>query len=126
MPPPFSLSKEKLFEELKTSDSGLSSAEVKLRLEKYGPNRLTEKKKVSPLSIFISQFKNTLTLILLGSVGLVLFIYFFGDHDQSDLIEAGLILAIVIMIAVLGFAQEYKAEKALESLKKLLKEVACV
>ncbi len=117
---PHSLSQEKILEEFHTSESGLSSEEVKKRLESYGPNKLTEKKRISALSMFLGQFKNTLTLILLGAVVLVLFIYYFGDKDQSDLIEAGLILSIVLMITVLGFIQEYKAEKALESLKKLL------
>lgn len=116
----FAISDKDVLEKLEVTDAGLSENEVKKRLEQYGPNRLTEKKKVSPLSLFINQFKNSLTLILLGSVVLVLFVYFFGEQDTSDLIEAGLILSIVIMIAVLGFIQEYKAEKALESLKKLL------
>lgn len=117
---PHSFSKDEILKKLQTSESGLSSAEVKTRLEKYGKNTLTQKKKTSALSIFVSQFKNVLTLILLGAVGLVLFIYYFGERDTSDLIEAGLILAIVLMITFLGFIQEYKAEKALESLKKLL------
>lgn len=117
---PHALNKEKVLQELQVTTAGLSSAEVKKRIEQYGQNKMTEKKKVSALSMFLSQFKNTLTLILLGAVVLVLFIYYFGERDQSDLIEAGLILAIVLMITVLGFIQEYKAEKALESLKKLL------
>ena len=117
---PHSLSIKDLLRELQTSESGLSTADVRKRLDEYGQNVLTQKKKTSALSILISQFKNTLTLILLGAVGLVLFIYYFGERDTSDLIEAGLILAIVLMITFFGFIQEYKAEKALESLKKLL------
>lgn len=116
----FSQTPEQLFSLLKTNLSGLSEQEAAKRLTIYGQNRLTEKKKISPLKIFIEQFTNTLTLILIGSAFLILFIYFFGEHDRSDLLEAGLILAIVVMIAVLGFLQEYKAEKAIESLKKLL------
>lgn len=115
-----SLSKESLLKQLETTENGLTNPEIKKRLDEYGRNVLTQKKKTSAISILISQFKNTLTLILLGAVGLVLFIYYFGERDTSDLIEAGLILAIVIMITFLGFIQEYKAEKALESLKKLL------
>ncbi len=68
----------------------------------------------------MEQFKNTLTLILIGSALVIVFIYYFGGKDPSDLIEAGLILAIVLMITVLGFFQEFKAERAIESLKKLL------
>ncbi len=116
----FSQTKDQLFQALQTSAQGLTSAEATKRLEEYGPNVLTAKKKISSWSIFFEQFKNTLTLILIGSAFLILFIYFFGEKDPTDLIEAGLIFAIVIMIAVLGFFQEFKAEKAVEALKKML------
>lgn len=117
----YKLSKEELFSKLGTSEKGLAEAEVQKRLERYGQNKLTAKRKVSPLEIFITQFKNNLILILIGAAFLVFFVYFFGsERDQSDLIEGGLILAIVLMITVLGFVQEYKAEKAVEALKKML------
>lgn len=116
----YQLKKEDLLQKLNTNENGLSNVEAENRLKTYGLNRLTAKKKVSALSIFLSQFKNTLTIILIVAALLILFIYFFGEHDKSDLIEAGLILAIIILIAVLGFIQEYKAEKSIESLKKLL------
>lgn len=105
---------------LQTQPAGLTDEEVKKRQLEYGLNKLTAKKKISALKIFLSQFNNTLTLILLGSVGVILFIYFFGEHETSDLVEAGLIVAITLMITILGFIQEFKAEKAVESLKKLL------
>lgn len=118
--PIYSLSKESVFRRFQTSDKGLDSLEVKKRLDHYGPNKLTEKKAVSPLEIFAGQFKNLLIIILLISALLTFLVYFFGGREQSDLIEGGLILAIVIMIVVLGFIQEYRAEKAIEALKKLL------
>jgi P-type Ca2+ transporter type 2C len=116
----YQLKKDELFQKLEASDTGLTSEEAESRLKKFGFNRLSAKKKISAFSIFVSQFKNTLTIILMISALLILFIYFFGGRDQSDLIEAGLILAIILLIAVLGFIQEYKAEKSIESLKKLL------
>jgi len=116
----YSLSKEAVFKQQNSKPEGLTSQEVKERLARYGANKLSEKKKISPFEIFIGQFKNLLILILLASAGLTFLVYFFGERDSSDLIEGGLILAIVIMIAVLGFIQEYRAEKAIEALKKLL------
>ncbi|HUQ84921.1 MAG TPA: cation-translocating P-type ATPase [Candidatus Limnocylindrales bacterium] len=116
----YSLTKEKVFDLFQTSDKGLSESQASSALGKFGPNKLTAKKRISALSMYLGQFKNTLTLILIGSAFLILFIYFFGEHDSSDLVEAGLILGIVLMISILGFVQEFKAEKAIESLKKLL------
>lgn len=116
----YSLSQQEIFEKLNTSEKGLSQSEAQDRLQQYGKNQLTAKKKISPLAIFLEQFKNSLILILIGAALLVFVVYYFGERDSSDLIEGGLILAIVLMITALGFIQEYKAEKAVEALKKLL------
>lgn len=118
--PYYSLLEAQIFQKLQTSRKGLTDEEVSKKLAEFGPNALTEKKKISPLSIYLNQFKNTLTIILIGAALLILFIYFFGERDSADLIESGLILAIIFMITILGFIQEFKAEKAVESLKKLL------
>jgi len=116
----YSLDQDKIFSLLNTNKKGLTESEVLKRLNKYGPNALTAKKKISAFQIYLGQFKNTLTLILIAAAILILFIYFFGERDSSDLIESGLILSIILMITILGFIQEFKAEKAVESLKKLL------
>lgn len=113
-------STDEVLKALETQESGLSNEEVARRLKKFGPNELTSKKKVFALSIFISQFKNSLILILIGAAVAILFVYYFSSRETADLIEASLIFSIVIMMTVLGFIQEYKAEKAIESLKKLL------
>lgn len=105
---------------LGTSLQGLTIDEAKKRYEKYGPNELSQREKLSPLKIYLEQFKNTLILVLLAAAGLIFFVYFFGERAQSDLIESILIVSIIFMITLLGFFQEYKAEKAVESLKKLL------
>lgn len=118
--PVYSLSSQAVLEKFESKGTGLSDEQAAKKLQTYGPNVLTTKTKISPLKIYLSQFKNTLTLILLASTLAILFVYQFGGHDRSDLIEAGLILAIVFMITFLGFIQEFKAEKAIESLKKLL------
>jgi Ca2+-transporting ATPase len=92
--------------------SGLSSEEVTRRLEKYGYNELKKGEKVSPLTIFINQFKNILIIILLLATVL--------SGVIGEIFDAVLILVIVIFCAVLGFLQEYKAEQAIEALKKML------
>ena len=91
---------------------GLTSPEVGKRLVEYGPNELRKEEKASPFSLFIRQFKNLLILILLAATALSLLV--------GEWVDALMIAAIVLLSAVLGFVQEYKAEQALEALKKML------
>jgi len=91
--------------------TGLSSTEVKKRLNEIGPNQLEEKKGRTPLKMLLEQFKNVLVLILLISA-LVSFIL--GEVSDSIMIAA-----ILILNATLGVVQEYKAEKSLAALKKM-------
>ena len=116
----FQLTEAEVLKKLNTQKTGLTEADAAKRLEEYGPNELTAKKKISALSIYLSQFKNSLIIILIGATILILFIYFLGEKDPQDLIEAGLISSIILLITFLGFFQEYKAEKSIEALKKLL------
>ena len=122
----YSESPEEVLSSLKTSAIGLTSQEAETRLKQYGSNKLIVKNTVSALGIFFRQFQNPLTIILIIATALILFIYFAGERDQADLIEAGLIFAIILLIAVLGFIQEYKAEKAVEALRKLMAFTAIV
>ncbi len=91
---------------------GLTEDEAKKRLEKYGSNELKKEEGVSPLTLFINQFKNYLIIILLVATVL--------SAAVGEVVDAILILVIVIFCAVLGFVQEYRAERALEALKKML------
>ena len=90
---------------------GLSPEEVGARLEKYGPNQLKEKKEINPLDIFIDQFKDFIIWVLIGAALVSGFL--------QEWIDAFAIVAIVIVNAMLGFIQEYRAEKSLAALKKL-------
>jgi P-type Ca2+ transporter type 2C len=92
--------------------SGLTSAEVAGRLAQSGPNELRKEEKTSPWSLFLGQFKNLLILILLAATVLSLLV--------GEWVDAVMIAVIVFLSAVLGFVQEYKAEQALEALKKML------
>lgn len=98
-------------DDLDSSVNGLSSKEAQSRQQKYGFNLLEAKENVNPLKIFLSQFSSPLIGMLLFALAVSLFLKGFVDA-----IIIGLILA---MNSILGFVQEYKAEKALEALKKL-------
>ena len=91
---------------------GLTEDEVKRRLEKYGYNELKKEEKISPLTLFINQFKNILIIILLIAIVL--------SWIVGEKVDAAIIAVIVVFCAVLGFIQEYRAERALEALKKML------
>jgi len=91
---------------------GLSDGEVARRLAAYGPNELRKEERVSPWTIFLGQFKNILIIILLIATVL--------SAAVGEIFDAALIFVIVLFCAVLGFFQEYRAEKALEALKKML------
>jgi len=90
---------------------GLSAGEARHRLDKYGPNQLKEKKGRSPFSIFLDQFKDFIIWVLIGAA--------FISGFLQEWVDAVAIIAIVILNAILGFIQEYRAEKALAALKKL-------
>ena len=91
---------------------GLTEAAVHARREKHGTNELAKEEKVSPWVLLASQFKNTLIVILLVATVL--------SAALGEVVDAGIILVIVIFCAVLGFVQEYKAERALDALKRML------
>lgn len=96
---------------LTTSKEGLRSLEAHRRLVKDGRNEIQKKKPVSPWMIFLSQFRNTMIYVLLGVTLVALLL--------REYIDSGVILVILVFIAVLGFFQEYKAERSIEALKKL-------
>ncbi|NPA49675.1 MAG: cation-translocating P-type ATPase [Thermodesulfobacteria bacterium] len=116
--PPHSLPPEEIYSILSTSPEGLTNAEARRRLEEFGPNELEEEASRSPLKIFLSQFANVLTFILLVAAAVS-----FGVGDQ---IEALVILLIVFACALLGFLQEWKADKALLALKQMAAPEAVV
>lgn len=96
---------------LETSPEGLTHAQITERLEKFGLNELQEKKKTPPWMIFLSQFKDFMILVLAAAAiisGVI--------GDTTDTI---IIFIIIILNAIVGFIQEFRAEKALEALKKM-------
>lgn len=91
--------------------NGLSDEEVMLRLDKYGPNQLKEEKGQSPWFIFLGQFRDFIIWVLIAAA---LVSGFLGEW-----VDTLAIIAIVILNSIMGFVQEYRAEKALAALKKL-------
>ena len=99
--------------QLKTDlQAGLGSGEVSERLEKYGPNRLPTAGKRSPLMRFFMQINNVLIYVLLAAA--------VGKLLLGEWLDASVILGVVIVNALLGFIQEGKAEKALDSIRNML------
>lgn len=114
----YAISVKEIFETLGSKEEGLSEEEARRRLEIYGPNKLEEEEKISPLRIFINQFLNPLTALLLFATILSIVI--------GEILDALVIVFLVFAGAVLGFYQEYRAERALEALKKMSSPQATV
>ncbi|THU39708.1 calcium-translocating P-type ATPase, PMCA-type [Niastella caeni] len=102
---------EDVFKELQSNRDGLSTDEVAKRIQQYGPNQLQEKKKKPVWLVFLMQFKDVMILILMVAAVISAIV-----GDVKDMI---VILFIIIINAIVGFVQEYRAEKAIEALKKM-------
>ena len=92
--------------------TGLGDEEAARRLGKYGPNELTHEEKASAWKLLLGQFKNVLVVILIVATLLSALV---GEY-----VDAAIILAIIVFCALLGFVQEYRAERALDALKNML------
>jgi len=99
-------------------DSGLASTEAEARLAKFGKNRLEISKKITIWHRLLNQFKELMIIILIVASILAFF--------MGETIDASIILFIVILNAIIGVFQEYKAEKAVEALKKIMSLQATV
>ena len=115
----YQLSVEQIFKALETNGShGLSQEKAQKCLAQFGPNELVEKEKISPWAIFLEQFKSFLIIILLIATVL--------SAVVGEVADAILIGVIVLFAAGLGFVQEYRAERAMEALKKMAAPAASV
>lgn len=109
---------DRVLAELETSERGLTEAEAQKRRSVYGENKLDEPKKQSVLIKFLLQFTNVMVIVLIAAA-IVSAVIAVVEKQYSDFIDVAIILAIVILNAVIGTVQECKAEKAMESLKKM-------
>ncbi|MDP7239693.1 MAG: cation-translocating P-type ATPase, partial [Dehalococcoidia bacterium] len=103
---------------LDTQLQGLTTIEAQERLARLGPNALQAKKRQPPVILFLEQFKSFLIIILLFAV--------VASAILGNTLEAALILVIVVFAAGLGFAQEYRAERAIEALARMAAPSATV
>src|SRR6516164_9457355 len=107
------ISADEVMKRLATNgEKGLDATEASTRLQKYGLNRLPEGKKRGPLMRFLAQFNNVLVYVLLGAG--------FTKLMLSLWVDAAIIFGVVILNSLLGFIQEGKAEKALDSIRNML------
>ncbi|MBK6265577.1 HAD-IC family P-type ATPase [Marivirga sp. S37H4] len=109
---------DEAIEKVSGKKEGLSSDEAKKRQEEFGENKLPEKGGTNAFKLFIKQFKDFLILILFIAAGVA----FWADQ----MADVYIILAVILFNAIMGFTQEYKAEKAIEAIKSLQQKFAIV
>ena len=102
----------------KTSKDGLNESEVLKRQEKYGPNELEEQKVKGPLFLLLEQFIDVLIALLIIAA--------IAAYAVGDVIDAGVIVLAILLNVIMGFIQEYRSQKAVETLKTLITKHAIV
>jgi len=107
-----SITSKEVIEKFNSSINGLTNNQIQERLAKYGQNKLIKTKHFDALKVFFEQFKSFLIIILLIAAGIAFFM-----KSKMDALAIGV---IVVLNAGIGFFQEYKAEKAIEGLKKMM------
>ena len=110
---------KEVFHRLRTEGTGLRQKEAEARLLKYGANEIQVGKKISPFRIFAEQFKSLLVIILIMAAILSYLIGIFPGQEER-VVDSLLILLIVLANGIFGFLQNYKAEKSIEALRRLV------
>lgn len=101
--------------QLNTSLSGLTEQEAERRREKYGSNELKETRRQTPLRILVGQFTSNFIIYVLMAAGIISYI-------AHEIMNFYVILAIIVFVVFLGFVQEYRAERALQALKTIVRQ----
>ncbi|KAG7088990.1 hypothetical protein E1B28_012936 [Marasmius oreades] len=113
------LESKQVIQKLQTNvEDGISEEDAEKRLQDYGENLLTNESSVSALSVLIRQMANALTLVLVAAMAL--------SYGVQDWIEGGVITAVIVLNVAVGFIQEYRAEKTMDSLRSLSSPTAVV
>ena len=103
---------------LNSSPIGISGHEAGLRLQRFGTNSFGRDGRTGFLRLFIGQFKDVMTLLLIAAAAVTAVIAFISG-DRADLTDTFIILFIILLNAVVGTVQQYRADRAIENLKKL-------
>jgi Ca2+-transporting ATPase len=116
---------EEVIQRLQTNRNGLSEEEAERRLREFGYNELRERKRVTPIRIFLNQFRDIFVIMLLIAIAIAVIVALYEttsagvEGSIGDYTEAITIGAIVVLNAVVGFVQEFRSEKAMEAMKKM-------
>ncbi|HIY44949.1 MAG TPA: cation-translocating P-type ATPase [Candidatus Borkfalkia excrementipullorum] len=113
-----SLPAEAVLSELQTSELGLGESLAAERLEKFGENTLRTKKRAGALRLFLSQFKDFMTILLICAAAISAVIAYITG-DAHELADTGILLFIIFLNTFVGFIQQYRADNAIEKLKSL-------
>ncbi len=116
--PYFAQNSDAVIRALSSDSQGLSQTEAEIRLNRFGRNELRETQRISLLAIFLSQFKSLVMIILIVAT---LVSWLLGEW-----LEAAVIMTILVLIALFGFLQEFKAEEAMRALRQLATPKALV
>lgn len=108
----YQLGIKEILKQLESSENGLSENEAQQRLVRYGPNKLAQEGKISRLGILLHQFASPLIYVLLIAGAVTLFL--------REYIDSGVIFAVVILNAIIGYVQEYKAEESVRALRRMV------
>ncbi|NWF56471.1 MAG: HAD-IC family P-type ATPase [Syntrophaceae bacterium] len=108
----YRLTSSEVFRQFNSSESGLTEEEARKRLSQYGPNKLVEEKPISKLRIFFHQFASPLIYILLLASVVTLLL--------REYVDSGVILSVLLLNAVIGYFQEFKAEESVRALKRMI------
>ncbi len=109
--PPHAITRERVLDALETDQEGLTPAEARARLERFGPNEIEFEEGVSALSVLIDQYRSFLIWLLILAAVVMLAV----EHY----LDAGVIIVVVTLITIFGFIQDYRAERSIEALLEL-------
>ncbi|WP_291321305.1 HAD-IC family P-type ATPase, partial [Desulfonatronospira sp.] len=109
---------QEVLQHLQTSENGLDSSQARQRLDSFGPNKLPRARKQGPFKRFLLQFHNVLIYVLLAATIVTALL--------QQWVDSAVIFAVCLVNALIGFIQEGKAEKSMESLQGMLAPVATV